>query len=144
MARQLLKFIVALVIAMAIVVVVRMFAITIYTVPAPLGQRLRTGDKVVVNKLARNRAIQREDLIVFTVSGDAPAVALVGPPQELGEVLNLPGDTITVDSCRYVIPVKCCERCPCRDCCIFLVETGHGNRLVHKHQIVGKAARLFK
>lgn len=144
MARQLLKFIIALAIAVTLVVVVRVFAITIYTVPAPLGQRLRTGDKVVVNKLARSRAIHREDLIVFTVSGDAPAASLIGPPQELGEVINLPGDTITVDSSRYVIPVKCCERCPCRDCCLFLVETGHGNRLVHKHQIVGKAARLFK
>ncbi len=129
---------------MTLVVVVRVFAITIYTVPAPLGQRLRTGDKVVVNKLARDRALQRGELIVFTVIGDAPKASLIGPPQELGEVLNLPGDTIAVDSRRYVIPFKCCDRCPCRDCFLCLVETGHGKRLVHRHQIVGKAARLFK
>lgn len=129
---------------MTIVVVVRVFAITIYTVPAPLGQGLRTGDRVVVNKLARSRALHRGELIVFTVNGEAPAVSLIGPPQELGEVVNLPGDTITVARRRYVIPLKCCDRCPCRDCRLCLVETGHGKRLVHRHQIVGKAARLFK
>lgn len=129
---------------MAIVVVVRVFAITIYTVPAPLGQGLRTGDRVVVNKLARSRALRRGEFIVFTVNGEAPAVSLIGPPQELGEVVNLPGDTITVARRRYVIPLKCCDRCPCRDCRLCLVETGHGKRLVHRHQIVGKAARLFK
>lgn len=129
---------------MTIVVVVRVFAITIYTVPAPLGQGLRTGDRVVVNKLARSRAPRRGDLIVFTVRGDAPAVSLIGPPQELGQVVNLPGDTINVARRRYVIPLKCCDRCPCRDCRLYLVETGHGKRLVYKHQIVGKAARLFK
>lgn len=67
---------------MTIVVVVRVFAITVYTVPAPLGQGLRTGDRVVVNKLARSRAPRRGDLIVFTVRGDAPAVSLIGPPQD--------------------------------------------------------------
>lgn len=144
MARQLLKFIIALAIAMAVVVVVRVFAITIYTVPAPLGQGLRTGDRVVVNKLVRSRAPRRGDLIVFTVSGEAPAVSLIGPPQELGLVVNLPGDTIAVSARRYVIPLRCCDRCPCRDCRLYLVETGHGKRLVYKHQIVGKAVPLFR
>ena len=144
MARQLLKFVIALAIAMAVVVVVRVFAITIYTVPAPLGQGLRTGDRVVVNKLVRSRAPRRGDLIVFTVSGDAPSVSLIGPPQELGLVVNLPGDTIVISSRRYVIPLRCCDRCPCRDCRLYLVETGHGKRLVYKHQIVGKAVPLFR
>ena len=129
---------------MAVVVVVRVFAITIYTVPAPLGQGLRTGDRVVVNKLVRSRAPRRGDLIVFTVSGEAPAVSLIGPPQELGLVVNLPGDTIVISSRRYVIPLRCCDRCPCRDCRLYLVETGHGKRLVYKHQIVGKAVPLFR
>ena len=144
MARQLLKFVIALAIAMAVVMVVRVFAITIYTVPAPLGQGLRTGDRVVVNKLVRSRAPRRGDLIVFTVSGEAPAVSLIGPPQELGLVVNLPGDTIAVSARRYVIPLRCCDRCPCRDCRLYLVETGHGKRLVYKHQIVGKAVPLFR
>lgn len=129
---------------MAVVVVVRVFAITIYTVPAPLGQGLRTGDRVVVNKLVRSRAPRRGDLIVFTVSGEAPAASLIGPPQELGLVVNLPGDTIVISSRRYVIPLRCCDRCPCRDCRLYLVETGHGKRLVYKHQIVGKAVPLFR
>ena len=144
MARQLLKFVIALAIAMTVVVVVRMFAITVYTVPAPLGQGLRTGDRVVVNKLARSRAPHRGDLIVFTVSGDAPSVSLIGPPQEIGQVVNLPGDTIAISTRRYVIPLRCCDRCPCRDCRLYLVETGHGKRIVYKHQIVGKAVPLFR
>lgn len=129
---------------MALVVVVRVFAITIYTVPAPLGQGLRTGDRVVVNKLARSHAPRRGELIVFTVSGEAPAVSLIGPPQELGQVVNLPGDTIAISASRYVIPLRCCDRCPCRDCRLYLVETGHGKRLVYKHQIVGMAVPLFR
>lgn len=144
MARQIIKFIIALAAAVALVVVVRMFAFTVYTVPAPIGQGLRTGDRVLVNKVVRGRAVKRGELIVFTVSGEAPAVSLIGPPQELGKVLNLPGDTITISGRLYLIPMRCCDRCPCRDCRLYLVETGRGKRLVYKHQIVGKATRLFQ
>jgi signal peptidase I len=131
-------------VASLLVVVIRLFVFTIYTVPAPLGQALRTGDRVVVNKFPHCQNFRRGDLIVYTVSGEAPAVALVGPPQELGQIVNVPGDTIRFGKTRYYIPYKCCDRCPCEDCCLYLVDNGHGKRLVHKHQIVGKAARLFK
>ncbi|EGN55965.1 hypothetical protein Premu_0483 [Hallella multisaccharivorax DSM 17128] len=144
MARQLLKFILALAVAVAIVVVIRMFAFTICTVPTPIGQELRTGNRMIVNKLTRCHDLRQGDLIVFTVSGEAPAISLIGPPQEIGMVVNLPGDTITVKRRRWLIPIRCCNRCPCRDCKVYLVDTGHGYRLVHRHQIIGKAVRLFK
>ena len=137
--RQFLKFAVALVIAVAVVAVVRLFAFTVYTAPAAIGKQLHTGQRVVVNKLVRHGDFQRGDLLVFTVSGEAPAVAFVGPPQEIGVVEAVPGDTIPVGGQRYRIPYKCCDRCGCRDCRIYLVDIGGHKRLVHKHQVVGRA-----
>jgi len=61
----------------------------------------------------------------------------------IGQITRMPGDTIQLDSNRYVIPVICCERCGCKDCRYYLVRTSRGERLVHKHQIVGKAYKLF-
>lgn len=121
-----------------------MFAFTIYTAPASIGKYLKTGDRVVVNKLSHCQDLQRGNLIVFTVSGEPPAFALVGPPQQLGQIIAVPGDVIVVKKQRYRIPYKCCDRCQCVDCKLYLVDTGHSQRLVHKHQIVGKAYEFIK
>lgn len=141
--RQFLKFAVALAIAVAVVMAVRAFAFTIYTAPLPIGKQLRGGDKVAVNKLSRCRDLQRGDMVVFAVSGEAPRFAIVGPPQELGVVIGVPGDTVAVGGQRYRIPYKCCDRCQCNDCRLYLVDTGLRRCLVHKHQMAGKAWRLF-
>lgn len=141
--RQFLKFFVALVIAVAVVMAIRVFAVTIYTAPNAIGKNMRTGQRVMVNKLCRDN-FKKGDVFAFTVSGDAPTFALVGPPQELGEVIAVPGDTITVNKQRYLIPYKCCVRCQCHDCKLYLVNTGNARLLVHKHQIVGKILRFPK
>lgn len=48
--KQLLKFVAALCVALAIVLGVRAVAFTICTVPVDIGDKLHRGDKVMVNK----------------------------------------------------------------------------------------------
>ena len=61
----------------------------------------------------------------------------------IGVIMHLPGDTIRLGKERFVIPTVCCKRCGCQDCRLFLLRTACGKTLVHKHQIVGKAYKLF-
>lgn len=141
---QFLKFAAALVVAVAIVAVIRVFAFTIYTVPVSIGKKMMAGDKVVVNKLARSGDFGRGDIMSVTIEGEAHPYSLMGQPQQLGEVIAVPGDTVMVKGQRYRIPYKCCDKCQCRDCKLYLVETGYAKRLVHKHQVVGRAWNIFR
>lgn len=136
--RQILNFIIALCIAVIIVIAVHMFAFTIYTSPVTIGNSLRKGDHVVVNKFNRYGDFSRGELIVFTTKGEAPHFSFLEPLQEIGLIVAVPGNIITVGKERYRIPYKCCDRCQCYDCCLYLVDTGNGRKLVHKHQVVGK------
>ena len=62
--KQALKFLVALCVAIVILFAVRAYAFTIYTVPADLASVLRKGDRVLVNRMARD-SFSRGDLDVF-------------------------------------------------------------------------------
>ena len=61
----------------------------------------------------------------------------------IGRIEKLPGDTILVDTVKYVIPTVCCKRCGCKDCRFYLLKTPTGQQVVHKHQMIGKAYKLF-
>ena len=61
----------------------------------------------------------------------------------IGVIEQMPGDTIRMGRERYVIPTICCKRCGCKDCRFYLVRTAKGKTIVHKHQIIGKAYKLF-
>lgn len=61
----------------------------------------------------------------------------------IGRIDKLPGDTLRIDTASYVIPTICCKRCGCKDCRFYLLKTPAGEQLVHKHQMVGKAYKLF-
>ena len=61
----------------------------------------------------------------------------------IGRVEKLPGDTVRIDTASYIIPVVCCKRCGCKDCRFYLLKTPTGQQLVHKHQMIGKAYKLF-
>ena len=61
----------------------------------------------------------------------------------IGRIEKLPGDTILVDTVKYIIPTVCCKRCGCKDCRFYLLKTPAGQHLVHKHQMIGKAYKLF-
>ena len=61
----------------------------------------------------------------------------------IGRIDKLPGDTIRIDTVQYIIPTVCCKRCGCKDCRFYLLKTPAGQQVVHKHQMIGKAYKLF-
>ena len=61
----------------------------------------------------------------------------------IGRIEKLPGDTILIDTVKYIIPTVCCKRCGCKDCRFYLLKTPTGQQVVHKHQMIGKAYKLF-
>jgi signal peptidase I len=116
------------------VLAVRAFLFTTYTVQVDIGHVLRKGDKVLVNKV-QLEPIAKGTLLVFeTPHTRQPAI---------GQVVALPGDTITFVGQRYRIPTICCDRCACPDCRLYLLDIGRKQTLVHKHQILGRANKIF-
>ena len=61
----------------------------------------------------------------------------------IGRIEKLPGDTLRIGKASYIIPMVCCKRCGCKDCRFYLLKTPAGEQLVHKHQLIGKAYKLF-
>ena len=142
------KFIVALVLALVLVWVIRTYAFTIFSVPAGgLLPGLKGGTRVIVNRMDCD-SFSRGDVVVYA---DSVLVASNGQGKPrlteacfIGKIEKLPGDTIQLDTLRYVIPTICCKRCGCKDCRYYLVRTSSGGQqLVHKHQMLGKAHKLF-
>ncbi|MBM6991756.1 MAG: signal peptidase I [Prevotella sp.] len=129
--RQAFKAFIAFGIALLIVFAVRAYAFTIYTVPLDIHQMLRRGDRVMVNRLSQANP-KVGDMVVFNRG-----------VQLIGRVEALPGDTVRVGHNRFVIPESCCNRCCCPDCKLYMLNIGTRHALVYKHQMVGKARRLF-
>lgn len=129
--RHFLKAVIALGIALLVVIAMRAFAFAIYTVPTDLSQTLKRGDRVMVNKLSHTE-LEKGQLVVFRKSADL-----------IGRIEAVPGDTIDLGGRQYLIPQTCCERCACKDCKLYLVDLGNGKMLVYRHEVVGRAVRLF-
>ena len=129
--KQALKALSALGIALVIVLAVRAYAFTVYTVPTDISQTLRRGDRVVVNRLSHVE-LRKGELVVFRRRGDV-----------IGKVEAVPGDTVRIGSRLYLVPWRCCPKCKCNDCKLYLVNLGQGWTLVYQHQMVGRATKLF-
>ena len=148
---------------MLLVWAVRTFAFTVFTVPAGgLPPQLKAGTRVIVNRIDCD-FFNRGDVVVFTDSVFAPvkkqaqsqagsqgqsqaqpqARKFVSEAYFIGRIEKLPGDTILIDTVKYVIPTVCCKRCGCKDCRFYLLKTPTGQQVVHKHQMIGKAYKLF-
>ena len=157
------KFLIALGLSLLLVWVVRTFAFTVFTVPAGgLPPQLKAGNRVIVNRIDCD-FFNRGEVVVFRDSVFAPdknqaqnqagnqAQSQAQPrPRKfvseayfIGRVEKLPGDTVRIDTASYIIPVVCCKRCGCKDCRFYLLKTPTGQQLVHKHQMIGKAYKLF-
>ena len=145
------KFLVALALALLLVWAVRTYAFTVFSVPAGgLPPLLKAGNRVIVNRIDCD-IFRQGETVVFTDS--AVCMPSSGKSSRkgntatevffIGNIEKLPGDTISIDSAQYVIPTICCKRCGCKDCRYYLVRTAYGQQLVHKHQIIGKAYKLF-
>ena len=129
--KQALKFLVVLCVAIVILFAVRARVFTLYTVPADLRSVLRKGDRVLVNRMACD-GFSRGDLVVFQRQG-----------VHVGRIIHLPGDTIVLRGAAYVVPSVCCWRCPCADCHFYIVDIGNKNTVVHTHEMMGRATKLF-
>ncbi len=123
----------SLVLALLVAWAIRTYVFTVFSVPAGgLPPQLKEGNRVIVNRIDCD-VFDRGEVVVYTDSVNC----------FIGRVAKLPGDTLSLDTCRYVIPTVCCKRCGCKDCRYYLVRTANGAELVHKHQIVGKAYKIF-
>ena len=145
------KFLIALGLSLLLVWAVRTYAFTVFTVPAGgLPPQLKAGNRVIVNRIDCD-FFNRGEVVVFTDSVFAPVEnqgqsqvrKFVSKAYFIGRVEKLPGDTVRIDTASYIIPVVCCRRCGCKDCRFYLLKTPTGQQLVHKHQMIGKAYKLF-
>lgn len=157
------KFLIALGLSLLLVWVVRTYAFTVFTVPAgDLPPQLQAGNRVIVNRIDCD-FFNRGDVVVFTDSVFAPVKKqaqsqagnqgqslaqsqprkFVSEAYFIGRIEKLPGDTILIDTVKYIIPTVCCKRCGCKDCRFYLLKMPTGQQVVHKHQMIGKAYKLF-
>ena len=137
------KFLIALGLSLLLVWAVRTFAFTVFTVPAGgLPPQLKAGTRVIVNRIDCD-FFNRGDVVVFRDSVTYQRRKIVAEAYFIGRIEKLPGDTIRIDTVQYIIPTVCCKRCGCKDCRFYLLKTPTGQQLVHKHQMIGKAYKLF-
>lgn len=129
--RQALRTFLALLIATFVMLFIRAFAFTIYSVPTDIDTHLRRGDRILVNRLSHT-GLQKGDLVV--VNDSLPWAA---------RIQALPGDTLLVGQQAFVLPVRCCPRCRSRECMTYLVAANGRRVIIQQHDIQGKARRLF-
>lgn len=137
------KFLIALGLSLLLVWAVRTYAFTVFTVPAGgLPPQLKAGNRVIVNRIACD-FFNRGEVVVFRDSVTYQRRKIVAEAYFIGRIEKLPGDTIRIDTVQYIIPTVCCKRCGCKDCRFYLLKTPTGQQVVHKHQMIGKAYKLF-
>ncbi len=153
------KFLIALGLSLLLVWAVRTYAFTVFTVPAGgLPPHLEEGNRVIVNRIDCD-FFNRGEIVVYADSVALP-LRNQGFNQSssqgfsyrrkrviveyfIGRIEKLPGDTLCIGKASYIIPMECCKRCGCKDCRFYLLKTPAGEQLVHKHQMIGKAYKLF-
>ncbi len=128
-----MKFLLMLAIAALVMLAIRTYAFTIYTVSdAALSPDLDINNRVLVNKLSRKNFV-KGSLMVFRSDADY-----------IGRVTSLPGDTIEIGGERYVLPNTCgCRDCKCVEGNCYIVDMGKRKSVVRYHDIIGKAYRIF-
>ena len=153
------KFLIALGLSLLLVWAVRTYAFTVFTVPAGgLPPHLEEGNRVIVNRIDcdffnRGEIVVYADSVVLPLrnqgfnqsssQGFSYRRKRVIVEYFIGRIEKLPGDTLRIGKASYIIPMECCKRCGCKDCRFYLLKTPAGEQLVHKHQMIGKAYKLF-
>ena len=165
------KFLIALGLSLLLVWAVRTYAFTVFTVPAGgLPPHLEEGNRVIVNRIGcdffnRGEIVVYADSVALPIRNQSlnqgrnqglnqshnqglnqslnPRLKRVIVEYFIGRIEKLPGDTLRIGKASYIIPMVCCKRCGCKDCRFYLLKTPAGEQLVHKHQMIGKAYKLF-
>lgn len=128
---QALKTLLALFVAAIGMLAIRAYVFTIYTVPVNVDNHIHRGDRVgVLHWLCSD--IEQGDVVVF---GDSI--------KQIGKIKAVPGDSVVVNGEKYLIPHQCCHRCKSTDCHTYLLNVGTTEMLVQKHDVLGKAWRLY-
>ena len=106
---QALKTLLALFVAAIVMLAIRAYVFTIYTVPVNVDIHIHKGDRVgVLHWLCSD--IERGDVVVF---GDSI--------KQIGKIKAVPGDSVVVNGEKYLIPHQCCHRCKSTDCHTYLL-----------------------
>ena len=165
------KFLIALGLSLLLVWAVRTYAFTVFTVPAGgLPPHLEEGNRVIVNRIGcdffnRGEIVVYADSVALPIHNQSlnqgynqglnqshnqgfnqslnPRLKRVIVEYFIGRIEKLPGDTLRIGKASYIIPMVCCKRCGSKDCRFYLLKTPAGEQLVHKHQMIGKAYKLF-
>ena len=130
--KDVLKFIGVLTAAVAVMLLVRTYAFTLYRVTnTDLEPWVQRNCRVLVNKLNCS-SFEKGDLIVFN-----------NDSSYIGVIEQQPGDTVMIQDTWYVLPNKCgCKDCDCSESDYYLVNQGKSKTLVRQTEIVGKATAL--
>lgn len=130
-----LKTIIVAVATAAVMLLLRTFVFTVYTVGNDnLRPDFMSGDRVIVNRLSRD-SLQRGEHIAFSYNSS----------DFIGRVVALPGDTIPIAGQQYVIPARCnMVGCQCDDCHYYLVNSSSKASLVPGGNVIGRAYLLWR
>lgn len=129
--KNVLWFLLALAVASTVMLALRAYVVTVYTVTGNgLSPDLQSGDRVIVNRISPHH-FNHGDIVVF------------GHPKAIGRVVAGPGDTVSIGARRWTIVSHCTRQCDCKACSHFLISTGKCHTVVNSADIIGKAYRIY-
>ena len=144
-----LRFLLALIVAFALMMAFRVLAMTVYTISDDaLMPQLSRGDRVLVNRwsyglrvsggalfsygrIGRQQVNVGDLVVVDSDEGDASTTSIF-------RCAAVPGDTVTIDGLLTVVP----SLEACADADYYLMEDCAGRGFVREEQIIGRVTHI--
>ena len=128
-----IRFALIFAIALLLVFIVRRWMFTLYLVSVEKGSKTtQNTELVMVNKLSLGPILRGDKVLMHCKN------------RYIGQIVALPGDTITIEKQLFVVPVR--PQCPC-SCCVnggYLVVKCNGKmHVVCHHDIEGRVKHLL-
>lgn len=128
-----IRFALIFAIALLLVFIVRRWMFTLYLVSVEKGSKTtQNTELVMVNKLPLGPILRGDKVLMHCKN------------RYIGQIVALPGDTITIEKQLFVVPVR--PQCPC-SCCVnggYLVVKCNGKmHVVCHHDIEGRVKHLL-
>lgn len=133
MINKCIRFALIFAIALLLVFIVRRWMFTLYLVSVEKGSKTtQNTELVMVNKLSLGPILRGDKVLMHCKN------------RYIGQIVALPGDTITIEKQLFVVPVR--PQCPC-SCCVnggYLVVKCNGKmHVVCHHDIEGRVKHLL-
>lgn len=133
MINKCIRFALIFAIALLLVFIVRRWMFTLYLVSVEKGSKTtQNTELVMVNKLSLGPILRGDKVLMHCKN------------RYIGQIVALPGDTITIEKQLFVVPVR--PQCPC-SCCVnggYLVVKCNGKmHVVCCHDIEGRVKHLL-